>query len=182
MPRSPVRIRPGVLHRLTRCSPRFLIFAPLLSAWLAGATALASCTAAMIDRVCGPSVERGNRWHSSGCEVLPEASPAGTSPAMTIRADDIALRDLLEDRSPRTGRSGHGSTNLESLDKLRQMVELQHNRIRFGAVHTRMASEIIHQARKVSLPMTQLEFCDPQFVGSHSRSLVHLSLIRLSHS
>jgi hypothetical protein len=71
------------------------------------------------------------------------SSAASGSTAMTVRADDLALRDLVENAPPVA--VAKALTNREEL--LALVVELQHHGIRLPAVQTRVRAEVFDQVR-----------------------------------
>jgi len=60
---------------------------------------------------------------------------------MAVRADDLALRDLIEDALPAPIRQRLGDVE----QFVAEVVELQNDCIGLAAVNTRMASEILDQ-------------------------------------
>jgi hypothetical protein len=71
-------------------------------------------------------------------ESTNRSAPAGCSPSMAVCANDVALRDLVENFLPIP--ACKLVCDLEQL--VSEMVELENERIRLAAVDTRMSLEV----------------------------------------
>lgn len=82
--------------------------------------------------------EQGRWWWGVRVRPPPSGAPSG-SPAVAVRADDFALRDLLQDR--RSG-GGGGAQPAHGRALVTQVVELEDVGVREAAVGTRMRLEL----------------------------------------
>ncbi|MBO3664031.1 hypothetical protein [Microbacterium stercoris] len=110
---------------------------------------------------------------------------AGTTrraPSVAVGTHHLALVDLRPNGLPRTGRTGHGAGDVESLVFAGEVVELEDDEIGLSAVHAGMRTQVVDDAVEVALPMQLLQFVASLAGDRHGLTVEEATDIRSGES
>ena len=82
-------------------------------------------------------------WSSTVSRLTKSASATRSAASMTVCANDLALRDLVEDALPVPG----VELGADREPLVPKVVELEHDRVRVAAVDARMGHEVLDEIR-----------------------------------
>lgn len=119
----------------------------------------------------GGQARWSRRLETERDKVLPTTRTESRSSAMTVRADNLALRDFLKDRRPCTGRGIDCSRDLEAFPTAGEVIEVEHHGVLLTAITARVLSEILDHQGEVLMPVPRLHRVQAISGARHGRSL-----------